>query len=484
MKYLYKLKKFIKKAFKFLLPAYHYLWSFFSNYFYGLPSNKLLVIGVTGTTGKTSSVYLLAKTLRETGFKTGFSSTAMFSDGENDWLNRKKMTMPGRNFTQKLLKKMLKNNCKYAIIETTSEGIRQFRHIGVDYDILIFTGLFPEHIESHGSFEKYKKAKQKLFKYLKYCKVKYTDDNHKVVINPSKLKSLELNKVKKTIIANGDDKHMKDFLKFWAQNKIAYTNRKQEDFLDNLKEENTSLSKEVEVISYDNVLVNSKGTSFNANYKEINLQLLGEFNVLNALNVLAVGESRNIDFNKLKTSLENITGIPGRSEKINAGQKFLCIVDYAYEPKALQKLYETVEILRNYPSVGTKGKIIHLLGSAGGGRDKARRPELGKIAGQNADYVIVSNEDPYDEDPMQIIEQVAQGAKEIGKKTDKDLFKILDRREAIKKAISLADDDDVVLFTGKGSEQAICMANGKKFKWDERVVVKEEILSSLNLLDK
>lgn len=479
MKYLYKIKQLLKKIFKFLLPIYHYLWSLFSSYYYKHPSDKLIVIGVTGTTGKTSSVYLIAKTLREAGFKAGYSSTAMFSDGDSDWLNTKKMTMPGRAFTQNLLKRMLKNKCSYAVIETTSEGIKQFRHVGVNYDILVFTGLFPEHIESHGSFEKYKQAKQKLFKYLKNCKVKYTDENHRVVPKPSKLKSLELDKVKKTIIANGDDQSAPDFLKFWAQAKIAYTNKSQDEYLEILNDQNKSLAKEVEVMSYNNILVSGQGTSFKVNNKEINLQLLGEFNVLNVLNVVAIGEIRNISFKDIKASLENIKGIPGRLEQIKAGQNFLCIVDYAYEPRALQKLYDTVEVLRSYPKVGTSGKIIHVLGSAGGGRDKDRRPELGKIAGQNADYVIVSNEDPYDEDPMKIIKAVSQGSISTGKKLNTNLFEILDRREAIKKAISLAGDNDVILLTGKGSEQAICMADGKKFKWDERGVAQEEIQANL-----
>ena len=475
MKYLYKIKQFIKKIFRFVLPVYHYLWSIVSSYYFGNPSRKMIVIGVTGTTGKTSSVYLIAKTLREAGFKVGYSSTAMFSDGDNDWLNSKKMTMPGRGFTQSLLKKILKNSCEYAVVETTSEGIKQFRHVGINYDILIFTGLFPEHIESHGSFEKYKQAKQKLFKYLKTCSVKHTDDNHKVVLKPSKLKSLELNKVKKTIIANGDDQHALDFLKFWAQAKIVYTSKDREKYLEIVSSENRSLAKELDVLSYSDILVGDKGTNFKVNQKELNLQLLGEFNVLNALNALSVGKAMNINFDTIKNSLESISGIPGRLEQIKEGQDFLCIVDYAYEPRALQKLYDTVDVLRNYPQVGTNGKIIHVLGSAGGGRDKDRRPELGKIAGQNADYVIVSNEDPYDEDPMQIIREVSKGAVDVGKKPKEDLFEILDRREAIKRAMSLAGSGDIVLLTGKGSEQAICMANGKKFKWDEREVAKEEI---------
>jgi UDP-N-acetylmuramoyl-L-alanyl-D-glutamate--2,6-diaminopimelate ligase len=172
---------------------------------------------------------------------------------------------------------------------------------------------------------------------------------------------------------------------------------------------------------------------------------------------------------QIKKGLENVKGITGRLEMIKEGQGFTVVVDYAFEPKAVAKLYEAVKLIPH-------NKIIHVLGSAGGGRDKARRPILGELAGRNADYVIITNEDPYDENPLAIMEEVSLGAEKEGKVGKENLFKILDRREAIKKALSLAEKGDILLLTGKGSEQAICVARGEKISWDDRKVVREELL--------
>lgn len=167
---------------------------------------------------------------------------------------------------------------------------------------------------------------------------------------------------------------------------------------------------------------------------------------------------------------------------IEAGQKFLAIVDYAYEPVALQKLYKTVDVINEENiknNKSGKGKLIHVLGSAGGGRDKSRRFVLGEMAANKADFVIVTNEDPYDENPLEIINQVSAGAKSIGKIEGQNLFRILDRREAIKKALSLVSgENDIILLTGKGSEQAICVKGGKKQFWDDRLYLREEILKN------
>lgn len=201
-----KLKKLIpRRLFRALQPVYHFIMAWLAALLFCFPSRKLIVIGVTGTAGKTSTVYLLAKMLTSAGYKTGFTSTAIISNGDSEWLNDKKMTMPGRLFIQKTLYQMVKNNCRYAIVETTSEGIKQFRHRFINYDVVVFTGLYPEHIESHGSFEKYKEAKGKLFAHLKNCATKYIDDSHLVVKPKNNLKKLDLTRVLKTIIVNGDD---------------------------------------------------------------------------------------------------------------------------------------------------------------------------------------------------------------------------------------------------------------------------------------
>ena len=456
-KLLHIIKRLIpRKLFKALQPVYHFVLSWLAALAYGWPSEKLIVIGVTGTTGKTTSVYLMAKTLAAAGYKAGFTSTAMFSDGEKEWLNNKKMTMPGRFFMQRMLRSMLRNKCQYAIIETTSEGIKQYRHRFINYDILVFTGLYPEHIEAHGGFENYKKTKGKLFAHLKKCKTKYVDNTKYVCKSDTGIKKIDLDKVKKTSIINLDEREADYFLNFWAEEKIGYT------------KEDKNLDKEIEIIKYSEVEANEEGTSFRFNNKKISLQLLGEFNIINAMTAICVSLTQGLSLEQIKKGLESIGGIAGRLEKIEAGQNFTVIVDYAFEPKAIGKLYETIKLIPHQ-------KIIHVLGSAGGGRDKARRPKLGKIAGAKADYVIITNEDPYDEDPQTIIEQVAKGAVKAGKKLDKNLFKILDRREAIKKALSLANKNDIVLITGKGSEQAICLANGEKMKWDDREAVREEL---------
>ena len=455
------IKRYIPvKLFKALQPAYHFLLSLSASAWYGWPSNKLIVIGVTGTTGKTTSVYLISKMLASAGYKTGFTSTAIFSDGQSEWLNNKKMTMSGRFFTQKMLNQMVKNNCQYAIVETTSQGIEQFRHKFINYDILIFTGLYPEHVEAHGSFENYKEAKGKLFSHLKQCKTKYANDKKRVVKAENGFKKIEANRVKKTIIVNGDDKYADFFLSFWAEEKWEYK----------VKSQKSKVKSQINIVEYGEIKSRQDGIEFTVNDKtKVNMNLLGEYNAANAMNAVLLGLSQEIKLEKIKVGLEKIKGVPGRMELIkNATPAFTVIVDYAFEPEALKKIYNTILKLEH-------NKIIHVLGSAGGGRDAARRPKLGALAGENADIVIITNEDPYDDDPNMIIAQVAVGAENAGKKENENLFKIKDRREAIKKVLSLAGDGDIVLITGKGCEQAICGPGGVKIPWDDREAVKELI---------
>jgi UDP-N-acetylmuramoyl-L-alanyl-D-glutamate--2,6-diaminopimelate ligase len=424
------IKKLIPKS---ILQIYHKFLAKLAALIYGNPSEKMIVIGVTGTNGKTTTVKLIARALEAGGFKVGFTSTAEFKIADKEWLNDKKMTMLGRFQLQKLLKEMLKAGCQYAVVETSSQGVEQFRHLGINYDYAVFTNLTPEHIEAHGGFENYKNAKGKFFEFL-------TKKKHKVIDNKT---------INKVSVVNMDDKYFEYFSSFKADKKIFYSiNNGGADW------------------QAKDVKVSLTGTEFSVKNENFNLGIIGAFNVFNALPAIAIASNEGVSMEKIKQGLANLKVMPGRMELINEGQNFTVLVDYAPEPKSLEKLYETIKIVE-------KNKIIHVLGSCGGGRDIARRPILGKMAGQTADFVIVTNEDPYDDDPIEIINQVAAGAIEAGKKLNENLFKILDRREAIKKALSLAKEKDLVILTGKGSEQAMVVANGKLIPWDDRKVVRE-----------
>src|SRR3989339_797817 len=455
------MKNLIKKLIpNFLLQFYYKSLAVFGSFIYGNPSNKMIVIGVTGTNGKSTTVSLISKALEAGGDKVGALSTVLFKVANEEKLNDKKMTMLGRFQLQKYLKKMVDAGCKYAVIETSSQGVEQYRHIAINYDYAVFTNLTPEHIEAHGGFENYKKAKGKFFSHLtKMPKKNYSDiiacQSESHTCHPELVSGYDdKNKtIPKISIINIDDEHAEYFLNFPADKKNTFSVKKQADF------------------KASDIKVSVKGTSFNYNLTTINLQLIGAFNVENSLPAIAIATQEGIEITKIKSALESVPVVPGRTELINQGQNFSIMVDYAPEPGSMKKLYETLDQIKN--SDLPYKKLIHVLGSCGGGRDKARRPILGNMAGSKADIVIVTNEDPYDEDPQTIINQVADGAIEKGKIENQNLFKILDRRSAIERALSLAQAGDLVLLTGKGSERAMAVAGGKYIPWDDREVVRK-----------
>ncbi|MDD5290351.1 MAG: UDP-N-acetylmuramyl-tripeptide synthetase [Patescibacteria group bacterium] len=423
------IKKIIPKPiFRFFQPAYHWTLAKLSAAVFGFPSNKMIVVGVTGTAGKSSTCYFTAQILESVGFKVGMITTTLFKIDKKEWLNDKKMTTLGRFQMQKMLWQIQRVGCNVVIIETSSQGVTQFRHLGINYDILVLTNLYPEHLEAHGGFENYKLAKGKLFKYLNQCHKKSLKEITKYRASLS-LGAGNKEIIGKTIIVNGDDENAEYFLGFKADKKNTFNGE-----------------------------------------KKLETALLGEYNTYNINAAVEVAEVLGVAENKIVAAVKNLKPLPGRLEFIENERGIKIIVDYAFEPKAMEKLYETIKDVPHQ-------KIIHVLSSAGGGRDKARRPILGKLAAENADIVIVTNEDPYDEEPQEIIEQVANGVEEIRKYGNKEIeiMKILDRREAIRKALELAEKGDLILITGKGAEQAICVKNGKKIKWDDREVAREEL---------
>ncbi|MBN1325725.1 UDP-N-acetylmuramoyl-L-alanyl-D-glutamate--2,6-diaminopimelate ligase [Candidatus Falkowbacteria bacterium] len=439
------MKSLIKKLIpKNLINQYHKFWAILANYVYGFPSKKLIIIGVTGTNGKSTTCNLIGKVLEATGEKVGFMTTANFKIADKEWINDTHMTMQGRMKLQKMLSQMVKAGCKYAVVETSSEGIMQNRNWGINYDVAVFTNLTPEHIEAHGSFENYKKAKEQLFASLsKFPKKKIGDQE-----------------IEKAIIVNLDDERWQDFYKYNADKKYGYG-----------IEFNRQLANTKLILASD-IKLQANGTSFIVQNTEFQIKLLGKFNVYNSLAAICVGLHFGLNINQCRESLANVIGIPGRMEVIDEGQNFAVLVDYAHDPVAFGILFDTIKM---FP----KNRIIHVFGSAGGVRDHAKRPVLGKISGQNADITIITDEDSYDEPTEKILNEIAAGAITGGKTEKVDLIKEVDRRVAIKKACLMAQEGDLVLITGKGTEQSI-KSNGKVMPWDDRKVTREvlkEILS-------
>jgi len=431
----------LKKLIKQLLPEklflqYHRLLAHLAAALYGWPTKKMIVIGITGTKGKTSVGNFLWSVLNENGLKTGLTGTANIRIGNQELLNEYHMTMPGPFVLQKFFKQMLEASCKYCIVETTSEGIKQYRHIGIAYDYAIFTNLTPEHLLSHsGSFEEYKKKKGEMFALLK---------NHKKTINNKRIKSIS--------IINNDVPHKEFFESFLADKKITY-----------------GLKPGADYIATD-ITGSADGVQFKVKNNDYELKIVGAFNIYNALPAIIIGEEAGLSPVQIKSGLVKLNLIPGRMEKINLGQNFTVIVDYAHEKESMTRAMETAELIRG----NSNAKIIVNLGAEGGGRDKAKRPQMGEIVGQRADYVVVSNVDPYEDDPAEIAEDIARAADAAGKKRNENLFVIEDRRAGIAKSLALAHPGDIVLITGKGAEQSITIG-GKASPWDDRTVVKEEL---------
>jgi len=417
-KLLYQIKKLLPtRLLQTLRPAYHFLLSLLAALIYRFPSRKIKVIAVTGTKGKTSTLELVSTILEEAGFKTALAGTLRFKIGDYSENNLFKMTMPGRLFIQGFLRRAVKAKCDYAILEITSEGARQYRHRFIALDALIFTNLAREHIESHGSYEKYVEAKLRIAHALEKSK------------KPNRL-----------IVANADDKESAKFLAIQVPQKATFSIKDAEPY---------QLFKE--------------GCQFNFSGEQITAHLSGVFNIYNMLSAATLARSLGVNADIIKRALEKFEGIRGRVEKIEAGQDFTVIVDYAHTPDSLEKLYEVFQNSRK----------ICVLGNTGGGRDKWKRTEMANIAEKHCDSIILTDEDPYDDNPREIVDDMA---KEI---TEKSVEIIMDRRLAIAKAVKLAQAGDAVLITGKGTDPYIMRGNGHKEPWSDADVAKEELQKML-----
>jgi len=413
-------KKIIPRSlFTMIQPAYHWILAWFGHVYCGMPSKQMRIIGITGTKGKSSTTEIIDSVLKAGGFKTAVAGTIRFSIGDDHEPNLFKQSMPGRFYLQRFLKKAVREKCDWVIMEMTSEGAKQFRNRFIYLDGLVFTNLTPEHIESHGSFEAYKQ-----------CKLDIA--NYSLAQSPKKPRAM---------IYNVDDEHSQDFINISSvEDNLAY-----------------GLS-ELETYSTD-----TQSSEFTYKDTDFSSSLLGEHNIKNMCAGIVVGEFAGMEMADVKRGIESISIIPGRGQAVDQGQPFTVVVDYAHTNESLEAIYAAYK----------EKTIIGILGACGGGRDRWKRPDFGRIAEKACKYVVLTNEDPYDEDPMQIIEDMEKGMTK--EKEGVSYIKILDRREAFSHAFAQAQNGDVILITGKGTDPFIMGPNGSKERWSDMEVARETL---------
>ena len=392
---------------------------------YGRPSERLHTIGITGTDGKTTTGFLVTEVLEAAGRRPGLVGTVEVRVGDRRLANASRATTPEALELQAFLAEMVAAGNETAVIEATSHGLAQSRVRNCRFRAGIVTNLTHEHLDFHGTLEAYRDAKAKLVEEAP------------------------------TAILNRDDAHFEAFRRRARDRVTTY-----------------GLHPEAEVRAWD-VDARPDGTAFRARTPSwegvVRLPLPGAFNVSNALATLALAHAEGIDGSVAAEALGRVGAIPGRMERIAAGQPFGVIVDYAHTPDALEKV---LRILRPL----TTGRLIAVFGSAGE-RDVAKRPAMGKIAAELADIVIVSDEDPRLEPPDEINRAIADGARGAGALDGERLFVIADRRQAIRHAIGLAREGDTILLAGKGHEASMIYGTEKRW-WDERQVAREELAAA------
>ncbi|KKP77666.1 MAG: hypothetical protein A2271_01800 [Candidatus Moranbacteria bacterium RIFOXYA12_FULL_35_19] len=464
------MKKLIPQSIK---NIYHLFQAILANFMYGWPSKNIKIIGVTGTNGKTTTVQMITKILEESGARVAMASTINFKLDKKEWVNATKFTTLSSFQVQKFIADAVKANCEYLVLETSSHSLDQFRTWGIYYDTAVITNVTREHLDYHKTIEEYRQAKLKLFKNAKNA------------------------------VVNLDMEKAEEFLNCGAENIFGYgteiTNSK-------LQIPNKIQNSKLKNIIAKNIKLEIDHSLYQILDTKYKIQMLGLFNVENALAASCVGFVYGISNDIIKNALEKIQGVPGRMEKVPNDRGIEIIIDYAVTPDSLEKVYELISELwtsnvHNGHSM-SKGRIISVFGSCGE-RDRGKRPIMGEIVSRFADYIIVTNEDPYGENPVDIINEVFSGvvgfnvsgefpnfqfpisnfqinsndqnSKNKTKFTEGiNCWRILDRREAIKKALQLAKPGDIFVITGKGAEEVMAIG-AQRIPWNEKQVILEEL---------
>jgi UDP-N-acetylmuramoyl-L-alanyl-D-glutamate--2,6-diaminopimelate ligase len=412
-----------------LFSTYHFLWAWAGVKLHAHPSGKIFVIGITGTKGKTTTLELVNAVLEAAGKKTALLSSLREKIGDESRKNELGNSMPGHGYIQKFLDRAVAAGCGYALIEVTSQGVVAHRHRFINWNIGVLTNLAPEHIESHGSFENYRRAKLDFLKYV-------------------------LKKGGKVFL-NRDDASFAFFAIALGGKAQEYT--RNDDWLKNYLPKIESAAQRSMVRKF----------------------LLSGFNEENIAVAVAIAKDLGINDKIIEQGIAVFNGVPGRMEFVRAGA-YTAVVDYAHTPDSLEAAYRALKMENGEWRMGdgeekTEPRLICLLGGAGGGRDKWKRPEMGKIAAHYCDVIILTDEDPYDEDPDAILNEVEAGIKEVPYPRPL-VLRILDRREAVQKAVELAQPGDIVIGTGKGSEDWIHRARGKKIPWNEKRAFEDALM--------
>jgi UDP-N-acetylmuramoyl-L-alanyl-D-glutamate--2,6-diaminopimelate ligase len=399
-------------------PTGHLLEAMIMTTKYGFPGRKLKVIGVTGTNGKTTTSFMIHTMLHSAGVKSALITTVGYGIGDDIIHQKQHITSPKAGILQQRLKKFAEQGVEWVVLETSSHGLAQNRVWGVPYQIAVMTNITHDHLEYHGTFEKYLEAKTKLFK----------------IANKNGLKFG---------IANAEDPNYEKFLQY-VDNKATYGIHEGD-------------------LQVKNVQLNSEGSSFTAfngnDTYDVTVNIPGEFNVSNALAAMSVGRKIGLTKLQIETGIAALKTVEGRMNSINAGQDFQVIVDFASTPDGYQKFFESMRPL-------VKGSLIAVFGSAGR-RDESKRAKQGEIAARYADILVITEEDDRDEDGQQILDEIAEGAKKHGKVLNQNMFLIQNREEAIGFAMTLAKNkSDSVVLLGKGHEKTIERADGE-YPWDE-----------------
>jgi UDP-N-acetylmuramoyl-L-alanyl-D-glutamate--2,6-diaminopimelate ligase len=413
-------------------------------WWYDDPSRDLGVVGITGTDGKTTTSFLAVAALEAAGIRTGMTTTAATRIGGVDEPNEAHATTPEAPALQAALRTMVVAGDRAAVIETTSHGLALGRVDSIAYDVAILTNLTHEHLELHGSWEAYRDAKLALFERL--ARRTGSPPGHAPKPWPA------------TGIVNADDPSASAFIGV-AQEAGAHVITYGTDATADVRAIRVEEDARRLHIAYEA----PSGAS------SVDLHLVGRFNVHNALAVVALGEALGLDPAAVRDGLASVPVVPGRMERVDLGQPFGVIVDFAHSPASLQTVLDLLA-----PLAASRGGGVTVVFGSAGERDTAKRPIMGRIAGERARIVVVTDEDPRGEDRLAILEAIARGAEAAGRRREHDLLVIADRRAAIEAAFERARPGDIVLLAGKGHERSIIGADGSR-PWNERAEAEDAL---------